>query len=304
MIYTITFSPSIDYIPYVSNFELGQLNRATAVSYYPGGKGINISRVLSGIHCDTTALGFIGGFTGRFIEDFLTDESVNHHFMYVREATRINVKIKSEIETDLNGPSPQLNAQNEEYLKKYLENNISTGDFVVVSGTIPSSISNDFFEFLEKNCIQNNAKWILDTSGPRLKELLIYHPYLIKPNEFELQELVGKEITNLEDALEYAQQIVNEGIEIVVVSLGAAGAICASATKKMIAKAPKGKVVNTVGSGDSLVAGMLSQIVSENSLEDAFIYGVASGSATAFTEDLCTFEQIEDLVKEVAIELK
>lgn len=304
MIYTVTFSPSIDYIPYVSNFELGQLNRATAVSYYPGGKGINVSRVLSAVNCETTALGFIGGFTGRYIEEFLTAEGVNHRFMLLREATRINMKIKSEIDTDLNGPSPQLTSQNEEDLRVYIEEILDADDWVVVSGSIPPSISNEFFKFLQLHCAAVGAKWILDTSGPRLKELLVYQPYLIKPNEFELQELVGEEVASLDKALEYAEQIVREGIEIVVVSLGGAGAICASPNKKMIAKAPKGKVVNTVGAGDSLVAGMLSQIVNDNSLEEAFIYGVASGSATAFTEDLSTFEQIEDLVKEVIIEVK
>lgn len=304
MIYTVTFSPSIDYIPYISNFELGQLNRSTAVSYYPGGKGINISRVLSGLRCETTALGFVGGFTGKFIEDFLTDEEVNHQFIYLREATRINMKIKSEIETDLNGPAPSLTAQNEADLRAYLEDVLNEKDWVVVSGTIPPSIPDTFFQFLQQLCQTTKANWILDTSGPRLKELLAYQPYMIKPNEHELADLVGEEITNLEDALKYAEQIVQQGIEIVVVSLGGAGAICATENNRMIAKAPKGKVVNTVGSGDSLVAGILSQIVSENTLEEAFTYGVAAGSATAFTEDLCTFEQIEDLVKEVAIELK
>lgn len=301
MIYTITFSPSIDYISYVDNFKLAALNRSTATSFYPGGKGINISRILTRLDCKTTAWGFLGGFTGQFIENYLSEEKVSHQFLPVQQQTRINVKIKSMEETDLNGPAPSLSAENVEDLKKQVKQYIKKDDWLVVSGTIPDTVSDEFFEYLQNHCKTVGAKWILDTSGPRLKSLINYCPFLIKPNKDELEELVGQKITTIEETVSYAEQLVKQGVQVVVVSLGSKGAICSSKVETLLAQAPIGKVVNTVGAGDSLVAGMMAQIVKVRSLEDAFRYGVAAGSATAFQEDLCTAEQIEQLVNEVVI---
>lgn len=301
MIYTVTFSPSIDYISYVDNFELAKLNRSNKARYYPGGKGINISRILTRLDCKTTAWGFIGGFTGQFIEDFLTEEKVKHHFLPHEEQTRINVKIKSTKETDLNGPSPTLSSENVEDLKKLVNQYLAKDDWLIVSGAIPDTVSDEFFEYLHNHCKLVGAKWILDTSGPRLKKLINYCPFLIKPNEEELEELVGQKIKTTEEAMNFAKELVDQGVQVVVVSLGANGAICSSKVETYLAEAPKGEVVNTVGAGDSLVAGMIAKIAKVHSLKEAFIYGVAAGSATAFQEDLCTAEQIEQIVGEVVI---
>ncbi|MBQ0140401.1 MAG: 1-phosphofructokinase [Kurthia sp.] len=302
MIYTVTFSPSIDYIPYVEDFQLNTLNRASEVSYYPGGKGINISRVLARLNCETTALGFLGGFTGRYIQDFLNEEMVNNDFIQIKEATRINVKIKSSNETDVNGPSPKLTEENAQQLMNRFEKQLQQGDWVIVSGTIPSAIPDSFFEQLQQLSLKTNARWVLDTSGPRLRALLNYKPYLIKPNQQELSELIGHEIETTEDVMHYAQQIVAKGIPTVVVSLGGAGAVCTTKDDNFVAKAPVGQVVNTVGAGDSVVAGMVSQLAVGESMQQAFKYGVAAGSATAFHEDLCTASQIQELVEQVVLQ--
>lgn len=302
MIYTVTFSPSIDYIPYVENFQLNELNRASKVSYYPGGKGINISRVLSRIDCETTALGFLGGFTGRYIQDFLDADQVRNNFISIEDATRINVKIKSSKETELNGPSPKLTKENIAQLLFLLKQQIKSDDWIVVSGTVPSEVTTEFFEQLQTLCLQKEAKWVLDTSGPRLKSLLSYKPFLMKPNQQELAELVNNEVQTVEDVLHYSRQLVAQGISTVVVSLGGAGAVCTTAEGSIIAKAPIGKVVNTVGAGDSVVAGIISQLANGKKIKQAFQYGVAAGSATAFHEDLCTAQQIHELVEQVVLQ--
>lgn len=302
MIYTVTFSPSIDYIPFVENFKVNELNRANEVRYYPGGKGINISRVLTRLKVETTALGFLGGFTGAYIQQFLHEEQVATDFIEIEETTRINVKIKSTRETELNGPSPLLTDEHISQLMTTIQRQLKKNDWVIVSGTIPAAVSDTFFKDLHKVCLQVGAKWILDTSGPRLKSLLQYEPFLVKPNEEELSELVGQKIESKDEVRHFAKQLVEKGIATVVVSLGEAGAVCVTKDSTMIAQAPKGEVVNTVGAGDSLVAGMVSQLARNTSMEVAFKYGVAAGSATAFQEDLCTAEQLNQLLSNVVIQ--
>lgn len=302
MIYTVTFAPSIDYIPYVDDFQANTLNRAKEVSYYPGGKGINISRVLKRMEVDATALGFVGGFTGDYIQQFLQREQVPSAFIQVDSVTRINVKIKSQQETELNGPAPTLQSQEIEQLLYFLQLHAKEDDWIVVSGSIPETVTDEFFEQLQKSCALTGAKWVLDTSGPRLKQLLQYQPYFIKPNQHELGELVGDTIDTLEQAVAHAKKITEQDVSLVIVSLGGEGAVCVSSDTQFLAKAPKGQVVNTVGAGDSLVAGMVAQLAQQQSLQDAFCYGVASGSATAFKEDLCHKEEVEKLVPQVEIQ--
>lgn len=303
MIYTVTFAPSIDYIPYVEHFQADTLNRAKEVSYYPGGKGINISRVLTRMNVDTTALGFVGGFTGEYIQQFLQQEQVSTAFIQVDGITRINVKIKSQQETELNGPAPSLQEQEIAQLLHFLQLHAKEADWIVVSGSIPETVTDAFFEQLQKSCQLTGAKWVLDTSGPRLKQLLQYKPYFIKPNQHELSELVDEPVHTLAQAIEHAKRLTEKDVSLVIVSLGGEGAVCVSKTTQFLAKAPAGQVVNTVGAGDSLVAGMVAQLSLNQSLENAFRYGVASGSATAFQEDLCHKNDVEILLPKVEIQL-
>ncbi|MEZ0480011.1 1-phosphofructokinase [Planococcus sp. SSTMD024] len=300
MIYTCTFAPSIDYTAYLPHFESGALNRSDEVYYYPGGKGINVSRVLSRLGLTSRALGFAGGFTGRFIEEFLDAEGIETDFVDTGAITRINVKIKTDQETELNGPGPVLGEAQLEQLKDKIAL-MTTGDWFVLAGSLPSSVSTQFFKGLADRCQERGVHFVLDTSGPALKELLDTKPFLIKPNEHELGEIFGVEVNTQAQAFHYASLLVDRGVEHVVVSMGGAGAIYASRDHGYTANVPKGKVVNTVGSGDSLVSGFIASYIHHQDPSKAFQYGVASGSATAFRTDLCELADVEQLLPEVTV---
>ena len=300
MIYTCTFAPSIDYTAYLTHFESGALNRSDEVYYYPGGKGINVSRVLSRLGLKSRALGYAGGFTGRFIEEFLDAEGIETDFIDTGAITRINVKIKTDQETELNGPGPVLKEAQLEQLKEKIAVMVQ-GDWFVLAGSLPSSVPTQFFKDLADSCQERGIHFVLDTSGPALKELLDTKPFLIKPNEHELGEMFGVEITTQAQAFHYASRLVERGVQHVVVSMGGAGAIYASREYRYTAQVPKGKVVNTVGSGDSLVSGFIASYIQHQDPERAFQYGVASGSATAFRTDLCEQADVEQLFPEVTV---
>lgn len=300
MIYTCTFAPSIDYTAYLTHFESGALNRSDEVYYYPGGKGINVSRVLSRLGLKSRALGYAGGFTGRFIEEFLDAEGIETDFIDTGAITRINVKIKTDQETELNGPGPVLEGSQLEQLKEKIAV-MAQGDWFVLAGSLPSSVPTQFFKDLADRCQERGIHFVLDTSGPALQELLDTKPFLIKPNEHELGEMFGVEITTQAQAFHYASRLVERGVQHVVVSMGGAGAIYASREHRYTAQVPKGKVVNTVGSGDSLVSGFIASYIQHQDPERAFQYGVASGSATAFRTDLCEQADVEQLLREVTV---
>lgn len=300
MIYTCTITPSIDYTTYLDNFHVGSLNRASDVYYYPGGKGINVSRVLKRFGLESVALGFSGGFTGRYIEDFLNQEGIKTDFIPTNEITRINVKIKSGVETELNGPGPALEGHHLEKLKgKVLQ--MQPGDWFVLAGSLPGSISSDYFMELAELCKKQEVRFVLDTSGPALRDLVATAPFLIKPNLEELGELFDAEIEGPTEALPYASQLIDMGIANVIISMGGDGALLVSKDAVLLAEAPKGKAVNTVGAGDSLVSGFVASYATHSDAEQAFRYGVASGSATAFSSDLCTKEAVEKLLELVKI---
>lgn len=300
MIYTCTITPSLDYTTYLDNFNIGVLNRASDVYYYPGGKGINVSRVLKRLDVDNVALGFTGGFTGQYIEDFLKQEGVLTEFIAVDEITRINVKIKSGAETELNGPGPLLDESKLSELKEKVMQ-MQRGDWFILAGSLPGTIPADYFSDLAALCGKQGVRFVLDTSGPALKNLVATAPFLIKPNLEELGELFGTEITSAEEAMKYAKQLNDLGIDHVIVSMGGDGALLSAKGLALIADAPKGEAVNTVGAGDSLVSGFVASFLAHGSAEAAFRYGVASGSATAFGTDLCTKAAVEGLLEKVII---
>ena len=289
-------------IPHIySNFERGELNRTNEVYYYPGGKGINVSRVVHRLGADTVACGFIGGFTGDFIEDFLQKEDIKTDFIRTADITRINVKIKSTEETELNGPGPSLNENNVQGLLERI-GRLTEDDWLVIAGRIPDSLPSSFLSELARLCGKNKVRLVVDTSGPALKQIMeVTKPFLIKPNEQELGELVGKTIHSKQEAVGYAKRLVSEGIQHVVISMGKEGALYVSAEETLAATAPKGKLVNSVGAGDSLVSGFIASYSIDGHAENAFEYGVASGSATAFQSDLCKKEDVESLLSQVII---
>ncbi|MFE1245946.1 1-phosphofructokinase [Fictibacillus sp. NPDC058756] len=300
MIYTCTLNPSIDYVARVNDFKEGHLNRTETAQMYPGGKGINVSRVLKRLGIESTALGYTGGFTGEFIKEFLTNETITHDFITVSDVTRINVKLKSEKETEINGLGPSIpSSKQQELLEKI--NSMNEGDFLVLAGSIPQSITEDFYGEIAKECLQNGVKAVIDTAGTTLIKTFPHSPFLIKPNHHELGDLFQTKIESIEDAFFYGKKLLNEGVENVIVSMAGEGAIFLNKQHALLANVPAGIVKNSVGAGDSVVAGFLSKIIQHNDVQTAFKYGVASGSATAFSEDLCTKELVEKLVKEISI---
>ena len=301
MIYTCTITPSVDYTTYLPDFQAGKLNRTNEVFYYPGGKGINVSRVLKRLEVDSLALGFAGGFTGNYIEQFLMKEGIETDFIQTDEITRINVKIKAQQETELNGPGPVINNQQQSSLMDKIKT-LKKGDWFILAGSLPEAIPQSFFMEIASICNDKDVHFVLDTSGPALKELVNTQPFLIKPNEHELGELFNTTISTKQNACHYAKKLVNQGVQNVIVSMGDKGALLVTKDLIVSAEAPKGKVVNTVGSGDSLISGFIASFTKDQDAEKAFQYGVASGSATAFRSDLCEKSDVEALLDQVLIQ--
>lgn len=300
MIYTCTITPSLDYTTYLPEFKNGKLNRSKEVYYFPGGKGINVSRVLSRLGVDNIALGFVGGFTGDYIQQSLHQEGVHTDFIRTEEITRINVKIKADEETELNGPGPDITlGQQQQLIAKVRE--MKKGDWFVLAGRLPESIAKNFFKNIAAVCNYNGVHFVLDTSGAALKDLIEMKPFLIKPNKTELGELFDTEIVSKQQAHHYAKKLVEQGVEHVIVSLGGEGALLVTKEVAVFAEAPKGKVINTVGAGDSLVSGFLSSISQVADPVKAFRLGVASGTATAFKVDLCEKTDVQALLDQVFI---
>ncbi len=286
MIYTVTLNPSIDYIVQVNSLELGAVNRAEKDMKFPGGKGINVSRVLHRLGVENVALGFTGGFTGRFIKDVLQTEGVITNFIQVNEDTRINVKIKGKEETELNGQGPSVTKEQFEQLMKQIES-MQKGDCVVLAGSVPASIPTTFYESIAAFGGEKGIRVVVDASGSALQHVVKNKPFLIKPNHHELGELFGVEISTVEDVLPYGRKLVEQGVEHVIVSMAGDGALLFTAEGIYEATIPKGVVINSVGAGDSLVAGFVGRYEQTKDIEKAFQYGVATGSATAFSADLC-----------------
>jgi len=302
MIYTCTIAPSIDYTTFLSEFEIGALNRSDEVYFYPGGKGINVSRVLKRLHVESTAIAFAGGFTGAYIEQFLQNEGIHTDFIESNEITRINVKIKATQETELNGPGLVMNEEQEHLLLNRISV-MKKGDWFVLAGSLPNNLSHSFLYELANSCNEKELNFVLDTSGPALKELVRFKPFLIKPNIEELGELFNTQIASKEEALTYAKKLIQQGVQHVIVSMGGKGALLVTNEIAILADVPKKKVVNTVGSGDSLVSGFLASYCQNQDARKAFQYGVASGSATAFRSDLCEKEDVDSLLEQVTLTL-
>lgn len=301
MIYTCTLNPSIDYIVEINKVEIGSLNRADRTAFYPGGKGINVSRVLSKLGASTTTLGFVGGFTGDFIRDSLTNEGINQDFIIVDEPTRVNVKLKSGVETEINGNGQNIDPLHERELLEKISV-LTEKDFLVLAGSLPQTISEDFYLSIASKCQQNKVPFIVDTSGEALETLLSYQPFFIKPNQHELGELFKVEIKSVEDAIIYGKKLLEKGPKNVIISLGGEGALLLNKQMTVYANGPKGKVKNSVGAGDSLVAGFIASFEKNGDYLEALKYGIAAGSATAFSSDLCEKKCLEKLLPAINIE--
>ncbi|MGD0030014.1 1-phosphofructokinase [Paenibacillus illinoisensis] len=300
MIYTITLNPSIDYIVEVDDLKLGGLNRMNRDLKLPGGKGINVSRVLNQLGAGNTAIGFLGGFTGRFINDKLQEDQIQTDFVTIADDTRINIKLKHGDETEINGLGPAICEEEAAQLLQKLSS-LQTGDIVVLSGSIPPSLGTDFYDRLIQVCKQTGAEFVIDTTGPALMEALVHKPLLVKPNHHELAELFGVNIETREELVLYGRMLLEAGAKQVLISMAGDGALLITGSDVYHASVPKGMVKNSVGAGDSMIGGFVGTYVLNGDILEAFRTGVASGSATAFSDDLATREFIEELRGEVTI---
>jgi 1-phosphofructokinase len=300
MIYTLTLNPSVDYIVEADEIHLGSLNRSSNETKLPGGKGINVSRVLRSLGVESKATGFIGGFTGRYVEEFLNSEDVQTSFINVEGDTRINIKLKAGSETEINARGPEISAKAISSLKEQIKQ-LGKGDYLVLAGSIPSSMPDSIYEEIVRICKDTGAEVIVDAEGDLLKNILVHRPFLIKPNHHELGQFFNKEITEADEAIFYGKKLVEAGAKNVIVSLAEKGAVYINENEAYKADVPQGEVKSSVGAGDSMVAGFLAQYLKSGDRKEAFRYSVASGSATAFSIGLCTPEKVERLLQEVKI---
>ena len=293
MIYTVTFNPSIDYIMKVPQFISGNINRSQSETVYPGGKGINVSIMLSNLGIKSRALGFTAGFTGSEIERMLQLQGCDTDFIRISHGmSRINVKIKTDTESDINGQGPSIDQTSADMLFSKLDS-INDGDIIVLAGSIPKDLPNDIYEKILEKMSGRNITAIVDATGELLLNVLKYRPFLIKPNNFELAELFGKTDLSKPDIILYAKELQNMGARNILVSMGGDGAILVTEAGAVLEKsAPEGQAVNTVGAGDSMVAGFIKGWFENGSYENALKMGIAAGSASAFSEWLASNEQI------------
>ena len=295
MIYTVTFSPSLDYTVEVSGFEKNKLNRTKAERITPGGKGVNVSVVLKNLGSDSVALGFIGGFTGKAIIDMLAALGVKTDMIECEKGiSRINVKVKSDGETEINGQGAVAEEKEVALLIDKLDR-AQKGDYIVLAGNVPSTVPKNVYERIMSALGGKGVNFVVDATGKLLRDSLKFRPLLVKPNDIELGELFGVEIKSDEDIEKYAEKLQKLGARNVIVSLGARGAfLLTEKGENLFVAAPSGTVVDTVGSGDSLVGGFLSEYSYSGDAVKAFYRGVASGSASAFRYGLCSKRESDE----------
>lgn len=301
MIYTVTLNPSIDYIVRLDRVQVGSVNRMDSDDKFAGGKGINVSRVLKRLDIPNTATGFIGGFTGKFITDTLADEEIETRFVQVAEDTRINVKIKADQETEINGTGPNVEPAQLEELKAILSS-LTAEDTVVFAGSSAKNLGNVIYKDLIALTRKTGAQVVCDFEGQTLIDSLDYQPLLVKPNNHELGDIFGVKLENLDEIEKYARQLLAKGAQNVIISMAGDGALLVTSEGAYFAKPIKGTVKNSVGAGDSMVAGFTGEFVKSKDAVESFKWGVACGTATTFSDDLATAEFIKETYEKVEVE--
>ena len=294
MIYTVTLNPSIDYIVRLDKVNVGSVNRMESDDKFAGGKGINVSRVLKRLGIDNTATGFIGGFTGKFITDTLENEAIATKFVQVSEDTRINVKIKADAETEINGTGPTVSPD--------ILAGLSEKDTVVFAGSSNKNLGNVVYKELISLTRQTGAQVVCDFEGQTLIDSLEFQPLLVKPNNHELGDIFGVKLEKLDEIEKYAREILAKGAQHVIISMAGDGALLVTKDGAYFAKPIKGIVKNSVGAGDSMVAGFTGEFVRSGNAVEAFKWGVACGTATTFSDDLATAAFINETYEKVEVE--
>lgn len=299
MIYTVTFNPALDFVINTEKFLLGEINRSESENIFVGGKGINVSIVLKELGIESTALGFVAGFTGEKIESELKELQINSDFIKLSKGdTRINIKIKSDIETDLNTSGAKITDFDLHRLIKQIEN-IKDGDVLIISGSVPKGTDNTVYERILKKVENKNVLTVVDATGELLTNTLKYHPFLIKPNLEELGEIFGAKIQSDDDIKMYAEKLQSMGAKNVLVSMSKMGSFLLCETGEEIRQeCIKGKLVNSSGSGDSMVAGFVAGFLQKHDMKYALKLASACGSATAFSLSLAKHNEIYKLLNE------
>ena len=300
MIYTVTFNPAIDYVVELVSFNIGEINRTTREYMNLGGKGVNVSRVLTNLEVPNVALGFVAGFTGDALRNGLERMGVKTDFISLEEGnTRINVNIKGVEETDINARGPEIpNSAIDELFKKL--DNLQSGHTLVLAGSIPTSLPNDMYERIMERLYGKGIRFVVDATRDLLVKSLKYEPFLIKPNNHELGEIFGLELTKDNEIIYYARELKKQGAKNVLISMAGDGAILVD--ENDVAHkigTPKGKVKNSVGAGDSMVAGFCAGYLEKGDYKYALRMGTAAGSASAFSESLATKQEVIDLLNKI-----
>ena len=296
MIYTVTFNPSLDYYVKVNNIKSGIVNRTSAERLAVGGKGLNVSLALKELGDETLALGFVAGFTGKYIREKVTALGLNYDFIEVSGQSRINVKVRSNTETDINGTGAEIYTNDVNKLVRKLKAVLKEGDWLIVCGSVPSTLDSMTYANLIKRLKSiKNINLVVDACGRLLTETLKYKPFLIKPNIYEMCEIFGlTTVPDIEGIFACARKLQEMGARNVIVSMGSSGAAMVTETKQsMYVRAARGQLVNSVGAGDSMIAGFIHEYLKTGNYFSALNFGAAAGSACAFTKNLATKEQIE-----------
>ena len=301
MIYTVTLNPSIDFLVRLPEFKVGEVNRMTSDDKFPGGKGINVSRILARLDSHSTALGFLGGFTGAFIKEKLEAEDIQTDFVKIASDTRINVKIKSSIESEINGAGPKISAAERDAFFAKLDV-LSAEDIVVLAGSAPASLGQDFYLDVINKIKAQGAEFVIDIEGDVLVKSLANRPLVVKPNNHELGAIYGVEFDSVEELIPYGHKLLADGAQYAMISMAGDGALVFADGKTYFAKAIKGTVKNSVGAGDSMIAGFVGEFAKSHDAVKAFRQGVACVTATAFSDDLASTTFIQEIADQVVIE--
>lgn len=304
MIYTITLNPSLDYIVHISQLQQGETNRSSNEEIYPGGKGFNVALMLHKLGIESTAIGFVAGFTGHEIERLLKKREVKTELYRLDSGnSRINVKIKAESETEINGTGATITEEKLDLLMEKVSL-MEKDDVLVLAGSIPPSLDEGVYHKIITLAKQKAVMVVVDATGALLKNTLADHPFLIKPNLAELEMLCDCKVQSLDDLLACVARLQQLGALNVLVSLGKKGAILVdSSNQAYYCQAGQGQLKNSVGSGDSMVAGFIAGYMKTQNLQEALRLGSACGSATAFSEDIGDFEQVEAIYRQLAVRL-
>lgn len=301
MIYTVTLNPALDYFMNYEELALGEVNRTGKTQISAGGKGIMESRMLSLVGAKSKALGFLGGFSGQYIKDFLNENQIDSDFTEIEDLTRINVKLKSqENETSLDAAGPKLQeSEINHFLEKF--DHLKEDDIVVFAGTIPKSLGEDFYERLIAKVQKQKATFVMDVDGQKLLDSLPAHPLLIKPNREELEAIFETSFKNNEQIIPYGQKLLEMGAQNVIVSMAGDGALLFTSEKVYFAQGIKGKLKNSIGAGDSTVAGFLAEYSQSKDPLLAFRQAIACGTSKAFSDDMPSRAFLEEIYKKVNI---